>query len=167
MSQLVGLSKFCGTSNLGGILTIEYAPVAWINPSVFEVIRSAANNWQYDISFLEGDWLEAPILHGRTPWTETEQSTDQGTFYQQRIQGTTPKMLPSVTGELAKMSKHQFIIRLTDENDQRWIIGSLEHSFEFIAPATTSNLGGLNNYSLQWRSDIPKRAAGFEPVFSF
>ena len=75
-------------------------------------------------------------------------------------------MIPAVSGELAKMSKHRFLIRLTDENDQQWIIGSLEHPFDFSAPATTSNLGGLNNYSLRFRSDSPKRAAGFEPVFT-
>ena len=164
--MLQGLSSYCGLRNLGGLYTAEYVPTAWVDSSSYETIRSTSNNWQYAIPLIVGaDWLSMPLLPPRRNWSENNQSTDQGPHYEQLLSGVVPKLRPSVAQEIMQMELMTFLVRLTDRNNQVWLLGDLESPLFFRAQADSADDNGLNNYQIRFEGATKLRAAGYVPVF--
>ena len=166
MSQLIGLGEYCGQTNFSGLLEIEYVPTEWVDHSTYEYIVNSSFNWQYEIQFVQGSWLKAYALPTSKIWEENQQRNNQGPFYDQSVQAVIPKLKPSVSGEFDKMPQYRYLLRLTDRNNTKWILGTLENPFEFSSNGSVGGDGSLNNYSISFRSQTPKKAAGFDPVLS-
>jgi len=163
---LQGLSAYCDI-NLPGLRAIYYAPVAWVNTNTYERIVTSAGNWQYNIQFTTGDWLALPVLpQGRT-WTEQEDRSLQGKFYEQQLTAVTRPLSPAASRELDEMSNHRFLLKVLDRNAQWWLLGTMETPFDFSASAASGEeRGGLSSYSIRFESQTPHRAYGFVPVFN-
>jgi hypothetical protein len=162
--ELIEVNKFCGSANQAGLTLIEYAPIDNVDPASFVPIISATYNWQQDISFFSGSWLKFPILAKDDSWQENQKEQKAGTFYEQLFSGLTPNMRPEVNGEFQKMAKHRFILRLKDQNQQTWLIGTLDNPLRFSAKATTGNRKGFNQYQIRFQGVTKQRAFGFSPV---
>ncbi|MEO0626375.1 MAG: hypothetical protein AAFY91_05270 [Bacteroidota bacterium] len=94
-------------------------------------------------------------------WREDPRTNAAGTSYRQRVRGNTPQLRPEVTGEIAKTEQYPLIIRLTDRNNRRWIMGSPDEPFRFSAQAQTNSVG---RYELTFEAEVTRRAAGYEPM---
>lgn len=165
MSQLKGISEYCGQLNLGGLVLIEYAPVHWIYPPSLDPI---IHNWnhQTDIQFYEGAWLKAPVLPSRRIWKEVQRSNEQGPYYEQSIEGIVPNLKPPIAEEFQQMAQMRFLLRLEDRNQQKWLLGSLDSPFEFSTSGSTGNTGERNGHNIRFSSQTARKAYGFNPVFS-
>lgn len=164
--MLQGLSSFCGVRNLGGITTIDYLPIAWIDQDGYEKIRNSSNNWQYAIPLLPGaSWLTMPFLPTGRSWSESGQPTEQGLRYEQSISGVVPKLLPAAQAEIQQMEQIDFLVRGTDRNDQVWLIGDLHAPLQFRAQGSTSDEAGLNSYNIRFEGATALRSAGYVPAF--
>lgn len=163
MALLTSISEYCADGNQSGLLLIEYAPTAWVNKATYEKILSPANNWQYAIGFTQGTWLTAGLIKDpkKRTWNESDKPTDHGPTYEQSVGGTTPKMKPGVTMIFEQMSNYRFLVRVTDANNQRWILGTLDQPFEFSASASSGN---ANQYRINFKSVTSRRAHGYVPV---
>lgn len=163
MPTLTSISELCAEGNLSGLFEIEYLPTAWVNQNTYEKILSSVNNWQYDIELTQGSWLTAGLV--RQPqkkiWSETENTTLQGPTYEQSVSGITPKMKPAVTLQFEQMSYYRFLLRVTDANGQKWILGTLDQPFDFSAASVS---GSANQYRIGFESVTSRRAHGFVPV---
>lgn len=166
MPTLTSISEFCSESNLSGLVEIEYVPTAWIDAAAYEYIISNSNNWQYDLIFTTGDWMTAGLLQDprKKVWNENQRNSNQGPTYEQSVSGNTPKMKPAVNLQFQEMANYRYILRLTDLNNQTWIIGTLDEPFTFSASATLGNNGSTNQYTISFESSTSKRAKGFVPV---
>jgi len=163
---LQGLSSFCGSINLGGLRILEYVPIHWINASSYEIIRSSANNWQYAIPLLPGgSWLQMPLLFSRRNWSENGDVTEQGTRYEQLLNGVVPKLRPAASIEIEQMEQMFFLVRTTDRNGQPWLVGDLLAPLAFRAQADTADENGLNNYQIRFEGATKRRSAGYVPVY--
>lgn len=163
--MLQGLSSYCGTLNLPGLVSIQYAPVDWIDAANYDDRISSAWNWQEDIPFSSGDWLTMPVLPQGRIWEEREVRTEQGKYFEQLVSGVIPALRPAVSGELDEMSEHRFLLRLTDRLGQPWLLGTLETPFDFAASALSGeNTGGLNSYQISFSTQTIHRAYGFVPL---
>lgn len=164
--KLQSLSNFCGALNLAGLLQLEYAPTDWVNSTQFERILSDGYNFQKDIVFNTGGWLTAPVLPSKQIWNETERPNNQGSYYKQNINVIVPQLRSEVSGEFLKMKTHTYILRITDANSRKWLIGSLESPFIFRRNGTTGKKNGdLANYELTFDCETKYPATGFVPVF--
>lgn len=164
--NLQSLSKYCGAINIPGLLNFEYAPTAWVDRNSYEQIISDDYNFQKDISFNVGGWLFAPMIPSKNIWNQKLRESKQGSFFQQRIKVIIPQLRQQVNGEFMKMKHYTYIIRLTDANGLKWLIGSLESPFVFANQSTTgAKNGDFANYELTWRCDTKYMAMGFNPVF--
>ena len=162
---LKSISQFCG-SNLPGIITIDYAPVDWMDLGSYETIVSETRNWQYAIPFAQGDWLKLPLYPGDRLWEEKERSNPQGKYYEMELLGVTPKLRPEVTQQFEEMSELDFLLKLTDRNRQTWLLGTIVHPFRMETNARSGNRGqGRNQYNVRFYSQSPRRAYGYLPVF--
>lgn len=167
MNDLLGLSEFCGLLNLGGLLKIEYIPINWIDPETFEpIITRSGYNWQTDITINTNDWMTAYVIPDKRIWQENQQQNKQGDFFNQVVRAIVPSLRPSASGELNKMKNYLYLLRITDRNNQKWLLGSPEHPFQFFSEGSTGNTGELNNYAIRFAASSPYRATGFEPVFN-
>ena len=143
---------------------MEYAPTDWIDPDSFEPIVSAAWNWQPDVGFTEGGWLEAYVLPGRRLWNERQRNSDQGKHYEQEVRAIVPNLIPTAAGELDEMADYRYLLRLTDQEGRPWLLGSLESPFDFTADGTTGESGQLKHHAIRFSSLTPHKAYGFVPV---
>lgn len=159
--MLQGLHQFCGTKNLSGLATIEYAPTDWIDHNSFERVVSNGT-WLYNILFTTGDWLKAYIIPKQKAWTEKQSRSAQGPFYQQEVNAFAPGLKPAAAHELEEMANHTFLIRTVDKSGQKWILGDLQSPFLFRADGGTDSKG----HRLIFSSTTPHKAAGFDPVFN-
>jgi hypothetical protein len=151
--------------NLPGLKLIQYAPTNWINPATYEKILSDSYNWQYDIPFQTGDWLTMPLLSNQRPWNESQRNSPNGPYFEQQLSGVIPNLRPDVSGEFDAMTQYKFILKLEDRNGKTWLLGTLDHPFQFVCDGSAgAGSGALNNYSIQFISQTPHRAYGFIPV---
>lgn len=165
---LTGISAYCGEMNIPGLKTLRYLPVDWLDDEEYEEIVTAANNFQKAIvPSLGGDaWLTLPYLPRGDGWQERHRRTDQGPEYAQEISGTIPKLRAAVTGELALMHGHRYLVQLTDKNAKPWLVGRPWEPLEFTADAQTGGTGGgLNSYDFRFQGVTTRRAFGYVPVY--
>lgn len=167
MSQLAGLSKYCGEENLGSLIRIRYAPTHWIYPPSFTELLSLSNySVMHHVIFSTGSWLEAYLLPKGKSWTEGQRRTQQGSIFSESIRGILPKMKPTVSGEFYAMSHLRFVLLITDQNGFDWLAGTLEQPMEFkVRGKTGSDLAGANNYQIEWKAQLAKMVPGYAPVF--
>jgi len=158
--------KFCGAPNLGSLQKIEYVPTTYIyKASIEPIIDPATYNWQQQIRFLRGGWMELPVLHEKRRWEEKGNRTKQGPTYDQLINGVVPNLRPAASGIFDQMAHLRFILIITDKNGQKWLLGSLEHPFQFRVVGTTGDkLGAANNYAIRFFSKTPYKMTGYVPV---
>lgn len=163
--DLQPISDFCGQLNRPGLLRLEYISTAWINLNTYERLISSSWNWQYDIPLTTGQWLDFPILPREDLWNEVQSNSKQGPVYEQTISAITPRLRAEVTGAFQKMANHDFLLRLTDKQGQKWLIGQLNAPFRFRCNGTTGSGGsGLNHYAIRFFCQTSQRATGFNPV---
>jgi len=166
MSQLTSIINFCGTPNLGSLQRIEYALVAQIEEDSFAPIISGDYNWQKEIFFSEGDWLIMPVLPTKRRWEEKGNRGKHGPYYEQLVNATMPNLRPAVSGELDRMAHRKFILRLTDRNGRKWLLGSPSSPFLFQVLGTTGDSNaGLNSYAIRFYSKSDRKMTGYVPVF--
>lgn len=106
-----------------------------------------------------------PVILTKESWKENGRRTKQGKIYNQTLDFTMPFLLPAVAGELDQMAEHRYLIRLTDREEQKWLLGDLEYPFQFIDSGETGEEGGLKHYKGKFISQNPRKAIGFVPVF--
>lgn len=156
---LQSISSFCG-SNPPGLLTIEYAPLRWIDTDVY-IRRVVAQSWLSSIPFSEGQWLQLPVFAREDHlWTQTQQNSPQGPAFAQVVAGVTPQLRVAVEDQFAQMDREPFILRLTDRNGQQWKLGTVEYPFYFTANASSGSGTQRNQYDIEFRTLTAERAFG-------
>lgn len=156
--MLNGLSSYCSNNNRVGVITVEYAPVHWIDKSAFRSILNTTGDLIAPVVFTKNDWLKAYVLPRRS-WREGNQSHPVGSIYPQSIQLETPTLKPAVQLEFTNMANMRFIMKLKDKNKRTWLIGTPEHPLRFLAPSEITP--SSNKYSLQFSGSTPSRAFGY------
>jgi len=163
---LKGIDSFCGKVNLGGLLIIEYIPTTFANPTFFEKIISGGYNWQNDIVLVDGaDWLKAPVLPDPRLFRERQRETKQGRYYDQTVEAIVPRHTPELAGEMNVMKQYRYILRLTNRNGSKFLVGTLEHPCIFESDLDTgSKTPDLKHHKIRWTSKNPEKAYGFNPI---
>jgi hypothetical protein len=161
--DLLGLQYYC-EGNLSGLVKIEYVPADWVDQSSYKAIVTASNNWQYDIQFTQGGWMTAPVISNGRNWSENQNRTKQGKYYNKTVRAIVPNLRIEVLGELERMANHCYLLRLEDVEGRRWILGTLEQPFEFFADGTTGENGSLKHHSIRFEAQTLRKAHGFNPV---
>jgi hypothetical protein len=158
--ELSGLEKYCG-ANLGGLKTIQYAPIHWINASILIDLVTDENNFLYTIPFSTGSWLSLPILPSEDIWIENNNLAPSSPTFTQEITTIVPKLRPEASIELEAMSNMRFIVRLTDKHDQEWLIGDPRVGLSFNYRATSGSTNGLNSYSIGFSGITGRPSPGY------
>lgn len=165
MSNLVGLSTYCGGPNAGGLLKIEYVPVSWVVSLTYDELISSAGNWQKAITFATGDWLEAHVLPMKRMWGERMRRSAGANYYEQLIDLIVPNLKPEVTKEFEAMAEYRFLVKLQDAEGKPWLIGTKDAPLEFLEQGTTGETGQLKHYKINFSANTPKPGRGYVPVF--
>lgn len=159
--MLTSLSAHCGP-NAGSLRTIEYAPIEWIDAAAFEKIINDNHVWIPSVPFTEGnDWLTAYVLPRKRIFTEQQRDTTNGSIWTKSVEGVMPHHTPAVAGMLEAMTRHRYLVRITDRNGYTFIIGDLEYPLIFSSSSTTGeDVTELNHNTLRWEGVAPWRAYG-------
>ncbi|MEL7118620.1 MAG: hypothetical protein AAFO07_04245 [Bacteroidota bacterium] len=164
--ELSGISKYIG-ANIGGLKSIQYVPINWIDQSTLIELISDSNNFLYSIPLLpEKTWLNIPYLPTGDEWLESTQPTTQGEVYPQAVSFFVPSLRPDVTAEFARMNKMKFLIQLTDKNQLTWLIGDPRIGLNFSYAGTSGATRGNNNYALSFSGSMKRPACQYSPTLS-
>lgn len=163
--KLKAIESYCGNLNIPGLITLEYAPTTWVDQSAYDPIISDLYNFQTDILFNTSGWLKMPLLPMKQLWRERQRSSNQGNYCQQTVRAIIPNLRAAVTGEFERMKTFRFLLRLSDANGRKWLLGSLESPFDFSVTGTTGEKNGdLAAYEVTFESETKRSAVGFVPV---
>lgn len=169
VSDLTGISSFCGSANLPGFSTLKYLPVAWLDAGEYEEIITTSGNFQKEIvpSLGGAEWLTMPFVPIREDgWQQGSRPTSQGMEYPQQVGGILRHLNPAVDAELALMERHLFLVHLTDRNGRNWLIGRQHEPLRFTSQSESgAQSGGLSSYSFRFEGVTTKRAFGYVPAY--
>ena len=157
----------CGLSNQSGLIKLEYLPTAWVNKNDYLQLISNNWNWQKDVPILSGfSWLavQAQARRDKQLWTEKQRRDLQGKYHLQTVTAEIPNLLPSVSKTMDQTAEYRFLLRLTDKQGQKWILGTLVNPFEFLADGTTGSTGALKHHAIRFEAITKHKAYGFVPV---
>lgn len=157
----------CGESNQSGLIKLEYLPTAWVDNAAYQQLISSGWNWQIDIPITTGNnWLTVNVqaLREKQLWNEDQRRDLSGKYYIQTITAQVPHLKPTVSKTMNDTADYRFLLRLTDRNNQKWIIGTLQDPFDFKAKGTTGGNGSLKHHAIEFKAITKRKAYGFAPV---
>lgn len=138
-----------GLSNPGGLQLVEYTSIAAVAtfPSVNDGVITTAP------TFVAGQrWYSVYGSMSKKGFDEGEEETANGMIWEPEVNIFYPYDHQSVRSLVARMNFHQFILRLTDQNGFRRLVGTpwqgLTFSYQF---STGQNMGGTRGYALRWK----------------
>lgn len=163
MSQaLQSIDKCCDQSSFGGLVKLSYIPHEWVNEWPYGFHLGDQSSIDLPIILEPGkDWLTLCYFHRSLGFDVRERATKQGSVYTRTIQGEFPVRIKKVsdTGRLVeRMSRHRFIIRLTDHYKEDIIFGSPDDPLNFKANRKKDKtLSGGDKYSFSFQGDTTYR----------
>jgi hypothetical protein len=161
MQGLTSISDYCDL-NRGGAYKLQYASIDQVNLSTTRQVISDAGEWPFEIQFSSGTWLNMPVFD-TAQWSQRGDRAQQGPVQEQRIATVIQRMRPEVSMQLQRMEQLRFILWLTDRNNAKWLIGSLEEGLAFRSQETTSDKSGLNAYTIEFYGLTRLKAPKYDP----
>lgn len=150
-----------------GIRLVEYLPTKWVDKAAYLRCIGGVYNHQSTIPTITGkDWLKAPLLCEQQLWTENFKESKHGGYYDISVTGQLAGWTTAGAGELNKTVNYTFLLRLTCNDGQKWLLGSLESPFRFKSSATSGRkLGEFKGHNVIWYSKQAHKAVGYVPIF--
>lgn len=163
---LAGFSDIdpCTSVALPGAGVLEYVPLdevdttAW-NPAVIE----ATYNQQAAAGV--ATWYRLDYMPGSGQWTEEQQANEQGDYFRINISASMSAESPTVRGELDRMRRRPYLLRLT-RGSTVLLIGTPEQPLRFESRFDSGATGGdSRQHRIQFTGVSLRKSPGYVPVF--
>jgi len=147
-----------------GVGLLDYAPLdevdttAW-NPAVIE----STYNQQDSVGV--STWYRLPLVAGSGQWNEDQQSDSQGDIFRINISGNMAADSPTVRGELDRMRRRPYLLRLT-RGGTVILIGTPEQPMRFESRFESGAGSGDNRlHRISFTGVSLRKSPGYVPVF--
>lgn len=143
-----------GVSNPGGLMLVEFTPIAAV--SSFPAAKNAVVS--QPIIFAAGQrWYTVYGSMTKKGYDDAMSDSDNGDIWKANIEIFYPYDSEAARTLMANMNFHQFILRLTDNNGFRRLVGTpwqgLKFGYRF---ATGDGIPGTRGYALSWKGDLTR-----------
>lgn len=147
------ITKPTHPDNIGSIIKLWFAPVSEIAN-----ISRPINNYG-GISLKAGsDWYEFYFSPQSGQYKHELKSSNQGSYYEMSITGSSPRLSPDLDVSLIKMKDGAFVCKIFDANGFYRIVGSIDFPLKFDFDAFTGSSPQDKNgisYSFKGQSRYP------------
>lgn len=152
---------------LPGVRTIEYAPLDVVDASAWEPAINSAYNQQIGVTFTgSGAWLTMPVLVDSGSWSEDLTTSPQGDYYTVNISATLPADSPAVRAEINAMKQRRYLLRITDRNGTKLIVGTPDMPLRFDSKFQSGNQpGDTRGYRITFQGAALQASPGYTPIF--
>lgn len=135
-------------------MLVEFTPIAAV--SAFPSVRNAVVS--QPLTFVAGQrWYTVYGSMLKKGFKETHAITEHGDLWQSGAEIFYPYDTEAARTLMAQMQFHQFILRLTDNNGFRRLVGTpwqgLDFSYRF---STGEGIPGTRGYALSWSGSLTK-----------
>lgn len=157
--ELTSISELC-RQNIPGTLTVEYAPITWIDTDRFDdwyVTGADPDSFPWSDN---QSWLVLPLLGSSIKWREDMEDTNEGPSFKHQLTGIIPHLNELAHLLLEETSRYPLVLKMTDKNGRSWILGTPDTPLRFSYAAENVD-GSTNNYSIQMIGNSHRRARGF------
>lgn len=158
--MLQNINKFTG-DNIGGANSFQFIPIDRVRVfprPVDGIITKALTFKSWDHRFFLAYTTEDSLI-----FTEEKKTNDHGTFYDQILEGFTPKDEENLAALFDEMEGFKYIILYKDNNQNQKFIGSLESPLTFRhSLETKEEASGRNGYNITFSGRSSHKAFPFE-----
>jgi hypothetical protein len=153
---LESLSKYCGVTNLPGLIHVGYIPTTWINVSAYEPLFGPQRTFPHNFPIIPGrTWLQAPLTVNSKLITKETSSSKQGPSVRVITSGILPSHSPAISAQLDMMMRQLFVLHVKDRNGYHWLIGSPDNPCRFTFAGTSGRRSpDFNNQTLTWTGEF-------------
>lgn len=144
--MLIGLNKFC--SSASGVAVVEYLPTDKIDEEAYERL-SNEGIFTGNIANTNA-FFYAPLIPIGKGFTMDSDDSEQGEYYNFSVVGILQGDTADILAELNRTLQRRYILRITDGDGQRRLIGTLDEPFKFSFALSKSEPGQNNNYRVKW-----------------
>lgn len=163
---LAGFSDIdpCTSVALPGAGVLEYAPLDEVDIDAFqEAILPSTYNQQAAAGV--ATWYKLPYLPGTGQWSEDQQQSDQGDYFRINISANMAADTPTVRGELDRMRRRPYLLRLT-RGSTVLIIGTPEQPMRFETRFDSGAAAGdVRQHRVSFTGVSLRKSPGYVPVF--
>jgi hypothetical protein len=132
-------------SNLGGIARIWLIPSRLISSAHYNfptTLLQLPMNWDTDA------WELTPVFQSAS-WTQEQQSTIAGTYYENTVAFKLPKVTYDSRSFISLITNETWTVMLMDQNKQFLLMGSQEYPMRStIKTSTGSEISDLNHLAV-------------------
>lgn len=154
----------CQATALPGAGRLEYTPLDEVDVAAFQQAIENDTWNQQDAAGLVV-WYALPYVQGSGSWTEEQQDSEQGVWFRQSVRATLAADSPAVRGELDRMKRRPFLLRLT-RGGQVFLVGTPDMPLRFESQFDSgADSGDGRVHKVQWTGDCLQKSPGFVPVF--
>lgn len=141
-------------ANPGGLMLVEYTPIAGI--AGFPAIVN--NKITAPLTFAAGArWYSVYGSMTKKGYEEGAQDTDHGTIYEPAVKLFYPWDTEATRQLLGLMPFHRFVLRVTDNNGFRRLVGTPWQGLEFkYKMGTGTAMDGSRGYDMMWTGNLTK-----------
>lgn len=137
----------CGTSAPGGLVTIEYLPLAYVDKVASATLSSFTHNWTGAISAAT-EWYKLYASVNDRGWTDRFVPTEQGGHLERSVTARLIGISPQRIDALEKMKQYRYLVRITDRKRNRYLLGDLQHGadmdYDIGTGTATTTPQGIN-----------------------
>lgn len=140
-------------SNSQGLIEVEYIPTYLLNAASWELLSSVGTYTGSSFNAIE--WLKAPLAIKGKVLDESAQPSAQGIVYTYNVSGSLLRDTADISDEIRKMLQYRYILRLTDAEGRKRIVGDLDNPFQFSSNMQKSD--SQNGYTINWTLSSPNK----------
>lgn len=142
----------CGQSVPGGLLTVEYLPLPYLQSSSADSSVSLDNNFVGTLtSSYPENWFSVKLLIDDREWRDNLRPDEQGSFFERSIEGAYAADEVPTRRLLERMKQFRYLVRVTDRSGNRWLLNRPETAFGFSYTYQTSPRGSAaRKYQFRW-----------------
>lgn len=146
-----------------GAGTLEYAPLNEVDASTYEYVVSDAYNQQ---KALVATWYKLPYSPGSGRWQEEQRTNTQGDVFDVRVSAFLASDSQEVRGELDRMRRVRFLLRLT-RSGQTILIGTPEQPLAFSSEFDSGTQGSTEarGHRLVFSGNVLSKSPNYQPIF--
>lgn len=160
MTQLAGISSYCGAAEAGGLLLIEYFPVPNYSQATFDpVTRFALQAFTGTLTPDGNAWLRAYVQSQDRIWNDSQQNSEHGAAYERSVEAILPFHTSALAAELERMKQYRFVVRVKKRDGTGWLLNLPDNAFAFSSTFSTSNSGNQPvRHRLRWSGMAAQQA---------
>lgn len=153
LCDLTGFALACGRRRIGGVVLVEYLPIAYVNRAQSHTLHDQTNTDTGQLS-MSSNWFPLHCLQNGRVLNDKNVTTEQGEHLEREVTADLSGADSATLLELRRMVGQRFMVRITDKQRTRYLCSDHLEGMEFSYSFTTGQPSSGQRISLSFRGQF-------------